>query len=55
MQVKNKEATFREANGDRADSLWRGMFLVNGNVVRGVGEGRSKRVPVRVYSAEGER
>ncbi|BAU28868.1 hypothetical protein DFP93_103285 [Aneurinibacillus soli] len=30
-------------------------FFVNRNVVRGVGEGKSKRVPVRAYSAEGER
>ncbi|BAU29048.1 hypothetical protein DFP93_103102 [Aneurinibacillus soli] len=30
-------------------------FFINRNVVRGVGEGRSKRAPVRAYSAEGER
>ncbi|BAU28635.1 hypothetical protein DFP93_105131 [Aneurinibacillus soli] len=39
----------------RANPFWRCAFFVNRNVVRGVGEGKSKRAPVRAYSAEGER
>ncbi|WP_231956220.1 hypothetical protein [Aneurinibacillus soli] len=53
--MKNNEAVFQKATGYRTNPFWRRAVFVNRNAVRGVGEGQSKRVPVRAYPAEGER